>query len=418
MDQYQIVIEKENKLKAFINDKVALCKNDDPVVIFGSDEGQESIQDLAQALLDVNFLDEKFAYIYDYHVENYENNLNKIGLKMAIGCYKSKLSLINAGSNIKIGIIIPVFSEGDRIKPYSFSNPLGENALNIKIMQFMWLASTNKNIKLIFIGDNDNSGSIEEISLLLNRKISSSFLIQVTTLKKLYQKHLSAIHIEADLSVKGGSVILGLYDLWKDGYTYGIYSDFDITCPISHAGLLVNELINDKSLAIASYSRRLNSSYGYYWSGKQNMISSLFQEINNELLGENLFDINVGFKCIDLDKIGRDLKNMTCIDLAFDSELIILAKINGFKIKEIPGCFLHKYIEGKQGVSRDYNTMLQTTACLIEKYSLKTHESQKLYKCMNMLGGFYNLVSLLELIKKDNESNEEAIKRFSELMEA
>lgn len=413
---------------------VSKLDNDDPAVIYSDDIFLFLIHDIADDLLqfvmaniDTKNIENLFGKFKSHIINNQsiKNELIKIGYMLILySCY-SKYLLSNIRTSIKIGIVVPVYNEIKTMNKYSKKNKNGQNALQAKIYQYKWLFKNN-NIKttLLFIDDFGKENLGESIINWLNSnkivKKESNMEIEVINMSEITKEYSSydskiidKLHKNGCNSIKGGSVLYGLEYLTNQGYQYGAYYDFDMTHSIAHIGIMAKRITENKKCGVVINSRRRDDSFGYYYNGKANMGTTLFQALNRELIGVDTTDINVGCKMINL-KYFKDIIN-ECDDfgLSFDSEIIILMKKHGYTIEEVAGCSMHKYIKGKFGVPRNYGDMIESTHNeLVKQGILLSNKRKRLYNLMYEYGGYDNMVTTLEKFKKSNESNNEAIERF------
>lgn len=197
-----------------------------------------------------------------------------------------------------LSVIIPVFNEAKRIKNLS----VVINFLSAK--KFSW--------ELLIIDD----GSTD------------------STLKKLlYIKEASSIDILSYKPNRGKGYAIKQGMLHSKG-RHKLFLDIDLSTPIEQIDNLINYL-NKHDVIIGS--RRVK---GAEFVTRQNYIREsmgrVFTKLSQLITGVPVSDFTCGFKCFS-KKAAQEIFTKQLINRwGFDPEILFIAKIAGFSIKEIP----------------------------------------------------------------------------------
>lgn len=413
-----------NRLNHFLQ-TTGIPHIDDPVLVFGDNEAVDVLHACSENVIS-HFEDssnEELCMLIEDANKMYEqiiiiNKVLAIGFLASVYSAISKIYINRLDDTLKIGIVVPAYNEVMRMMPQGQCDK-GQNALVARVNQYLWLFSDRDPSKqrLLFVDDlstDDTKDKLEKgiksIPGAREKGVSVLGLDDISSSK--YKHYLSKYPALAGYrqSVKGGSVYFGLLWMMENKYDYVFFIDFDLTHLLEHAGLLINTAQLDPDIGMVNNSRRTPLSKGYC-ENEGNMITALFQSINNELLNSKLTDVNTGFKLINM-KFFRDISSqITNLSLSLDSELIMLCLRNGYSVVENSGICFHQYVEGKQGVNRDYGMMLKSAMEARMNHSYNDNSPAPLYFEMEKKG-FYNLVKILETLRTQTQSNQEAIQLY------
>jgi putative flippase GtrA len=235
-----------------------------------------------------------------------------------------------------IYFIVPVYKEHHRMYPKSDTNPNGEDFINVKIKQISELMKWNPMFswKLIFIDDND-------------KKYQSGKLIEEYTDKNyadlvksgfIYIWYLDEIDKDiAEVSRKGGAVIAALKKISEIGakqHDIAVYTDADISSDLRLTGSLIAPLLLNSNVAISS--RWHEESTVVKRGVKEKLSSWVYNLIIYFFVKLDYTDTQNGFKAFKVCDINKLLPHANEYNFAFDTELLMLSEVFGFKITEVP----------------------------------------------------------------------------------
>ncbi|MCM8788126.1 MAG: glycosyltransferase, partial [Candidatus Omnitrophica bacterium] len=231
-----------------------------------------------------------------------------------------------------------MYKEEKRLLPKSQDNPLGEDALRVKVRELEEVRKTIPQFswRLLCIDDGspDNSSAKcveklkKEIANEFGKEIANRIMLEIITPE---QKKLLN-------SKKGGAVLKGFEIALKDDWANFIgYTDVDTSISLNQIIDLLKPLIR-KEASVAIGSR---------WTKEAEIKSISFfgrlsSRIYNWLVRIILFplfkikDTQRGFKLFEREVIEKILPFTKDRTLSFDTELLLLSILAGYKIKEVP----------------------------------------------------------------------------------
>lgn len=148
----------------------------------------------------------------------------------------------------------------------------------------------------------------------------------------------------ASASVKGGAVYASLRKLSLGANPMAnvvIYTDADISTSLLQSGLLMAPLFplhgrRQSTTQISVGSRRVGDSV-MVRDETRNAMSLLYNGLTRVLFGLDISDTQMGFKAIRSDIIPHIHRGFSELEMAFDVELLWIAKAKGYSMKEV-GC--------------------------------------------------------------------------------
>ncbi len=199
----------------------------------------------------------------------------------------------------ELSIIIPAYNEENRIKKTLFA-----------IQKYF----NKQNIEIIVVNDGSSDNSLKILESLKNKILS----LKIISYKKNQGKGYAV--------QQGINSAIGKYILFLDA---------DNSTPISEYNKLYSALNNGTELAIGS--RHLSKSNIII---KQSILRILISRIGNYiirlLLVKNIHDTQCGFKLFKNQSAKIIFSKQTIKGWGFDMEILAIAQILGYKIKEIP----------------------------------------------------------------------------------
>jgi glycosyltransferase AglD len=203
-------------------------------------------------------------------------------------------------ANSSITIIIPAYNESSRI----------ENAVETTIRNLMVMAS---NYEVIISEDGSNDGTYE---------ISAKLKEGNSRIRLLHSRDRGGkgLALKKAINVARGDII---------GFI-----DADLATDMSYLPALLNAIrIDDYDIAIGSrleYTNKTDRSH------KRSIASKTYNQVVRKILGSKLHDHQCGFKAFKRDSICKILDKVKDERWFWDTELLIRAQREGYKIKELP----------------------------------------------------------------------------------
>ncbi|MGB2705616.1 MAG: nucleoside-diphosphate kinase [Candidatus Omnitrophota bacterium] len=243
---------------------------------------------------------------------------------------------------LRVLMVMPMYSEESRLLPQSAENPLGEDALRKKVEELQAIARVNPLFewRLIAVDDGTPSLASAKCAEKLWKEIREEYARRGEAL------HPSQVTIEAITpeekeaigSRKGGAVLLGLREAVKQGWAdYIGYTDVDTSIDLRQIGLLIEPLYEEKA-DVAIGSRWVKGAVIKNMSPLGIISSRIYNYVVRILLPplRNIKDTQRGFKLYKRQVLESILPHAKDRTLAFDTELLLLAKLAGYHISETP----------------------------------------------------------------------------------
>lgn len=226
---------------------------------------------------------------------------------------------------VSIGIVFAVWREARRLQPRTEQNPTGEDALRAKVSELDWLfRDTPVSWTLYVVDDECPEGSLDIAKAIIEEEKYTS--VEVLRLRDaLPSKTLPLEKLEtADLSVKGGAILLGMQRAAADQHDYVMYTDCDNSNNLGQIGLLLQPLLNGvvsaaigdrRSTRVSHWrdSRESETSANYMLKRVRQLldfdlilrdVTCPFKLFTREFLLEMLTELDVFDFCVDYDILG------------------------------------------------------------------------------------------------------------------
>jgi len=235
----------------------------------------------------------------------------------------------------KIALVIPMYNEERRLRPWSPDNDWGEDALREKIKALQELSKINPNFdwQLIVIDDGTENAASKEQATELWREIQLEENLDKSKVKIIA---ISKSDKEKLRSVKGGAIHRGFREAINTDAEYIGYTDIDTSIDLRQIALLLKELYDGKTdVAIGSRwcPGGVESSMGIFEKVSSRIYNWAVRLIVWPLRG--IRDTQRGFKLFNR-KVLEDIRDFTTDNsLAFDTELLLLSKMAGYRVQEI-----------------------------------------------------------------------------------
>jgi hypothetical protein len=243
---------------------------------------------------------------------------------------------------VRYVFVMPMFREERRLRPRSEDNPFGEDALRRKIMQINFLQKLNPNVmgRIIAVDDGSPQASSAACVRQLWAEIQTEYRKQGRPLDK---DLLSVLVITEDekkrlQSKKGAAILLGLRRAIQDGWaTHVGYTDVDYSTNLLQIPLILTPVLEEKQGAAVG-SCWIAGGFPVGVSFRRRVLSKIFNLIVHLLLPplRDIRDTQRAFKIFDAAVLKDILSNASEPGFALDTELLVLTKLSGKSIREVP----------------------------------------------------------------------------------
>ncbi len=251
-------------------------------------------------------------------------------------------ALMRIDRPVRTLFVMPMYKEMQRLGPKSDENPFGEDALRVKVAQFVAQQRANPKFEWRLLAMDD--GTPEEASARLLEKIWKE-------IREEYQQ--AGMTLDPDLvqvlsisedeksrtgSRKGYATVKALKQAVSDGWAdYIGYTDTDISTNVMQTPLMLEALMNGGADA-AIGSRWASGGEGQVTLARRYFSSRVFNLMIRTLLPPlaGIRDTQRGFKLFSREILGVVLDNVRDPGMSFDTELLLLTKLSGGKVEEVP----------------------------------------------------------------------------------
>jgi len=264
---------------------------------------------------------------------------------------------------INIGVVFAMYNEKNRIRKKSDDNPTGEDFLRLKIAQLQDLFGPYSDVidwKLILVDDGDPTRSGAIALDILGEEYPDLYDQDQVQVYFLDQEKGEDY---AKASRKGGAILFGLKQLLKQNSDFLIYTDADLSTDLRQIGLLLKPLVvgqADITVDAAVGSRWHDDGVVHGRGWKARLSSFIYNQIVRALLpiGE-IQDTQAGFKAFTRKAALAILPQARDIRFSFDTELLMLIKLEDFKIREVGIAWLESAEESNVDLSSDTFDMIR-----------------------------------------------------------
>ena len=253
--------------------------------------------------------------------------------------------------------VVPIFKEHHRLFKKTKNNPMGEDSLRLKLEQIKTLLKNRLdfNWKIIFTDDGD--------------VVFKSGRLLLAHLQEHYSKYLNDGKVEVrfleDLnpewvkkSQKGGAIIATIQNLALQPDDIVIYTDADVSSDLRLAGTLIRK-IEEKECDVAIFSRWLQGSTVVNRGFTAKLSSFIYNVIVFLFLGISLTDTQNGFKAFRFEAAKHIFEYCSDIRFSFDTEVLMIAKLFKYKVKEVPTYWQDSSEESTVDLRRDAFEMIK-----------------------------------------------------------
>ncbi|MCF7916866.1 MAG: hypothetical protein K9L61_03725, partial [Candidatus Omnitrophica bacterium] len=337
---------KHEKLLTILVDAYIYLMSKD-LTLGSKDFGQELNTQLKQYYQTLNMpnipsmaglvISQKSSIVPDGKKEGIEARNEQEELKI----HKSIEFLKTIDRKLKVTFVMPMYKEEARLLPQSQGNPLGEDALRNKIKQSQLLHRINSfyQWQIIAVDDGSPGASSAKCVEELWAKIRREYEAEGEPLRKSQVKTVIITPLEKKIlgSCKGGAVLRGLSTAISDGWAdYIGYTDVDISTDLRQAGVLIKPLYLGKA-EVAIGSRKVEGGVSVNVSPFRMVASKVYDLCVYIFLPQlrEIKDTHRGFKLFKKEVLARIIPFAKDMTVAFDTELLLLAKFSGYAIYEV-----------------------------------------------------------------------------------
>lgn len=217
-------------------------------------------------------------------------------------------------TSVKLSVVVPAYNERDNLS--------GDHLVSFRT----FLQQTPWPVEILFVDDGSTDGTAERLKAFADGQPGCRFV------PRPHRGKLSA--------VRGG--------VNEARGRYVLYSDFDLSAPLDEVHKLLPYLENDYDIAVGSReapgSRRLDEPWYRHVMGRCfNWLVQLLvlPGIDDTQCGFKLFRREVALELFRALVVCRPRQREQPFTGAFDTELLVVARVRGYRIAEVPVYWKH-----------------------------------------------------------------------------
>ncbi len=290
-----------------------------------------------------------------------------LSFRMAAKIIDSKAYIESCNHTLKIGVVFAMWGEQNRLKRKSDNNPNGEDLLNVKVGQLVWLLmGSNVEWKLYAVDDGcpHGSGAMAES---IRKESDYADQIEVLFLEKALPSDTPPLKnlASADDSRKGGAILLGCDKAMQDGMDVIIYTDADNSVHLSQIGLLLRPLLEEGYKVVLGNRKDPNAvlvKQENRWGIGIKALRHMQRMIGESIFSRDIRDSQAAFKLYHRDIVTEILKNPSVYDFSFDSDWIACVIAMEEEFAKVPFAFIDSFAESAsivQGPMTTWETLLK-----------------------------------------------------------
>lgn len=204
-------------------------------------------------------------------------------------------------NNIYLSIVIPAYNEEKRI---------GDTLEKI----IGYLKTKDFKSEIIVVIDGGTDSTIEVVKEYERLVYKLTIIVNETTMGKGYSVRRGMLESKGD---------------------FVLFTDADLSTPISEFEKLFFWLGEGYDMAIGSRGLK-ESQVEIYQSFMRRSMGKIFNKIMSLIVFTGFKDTQCGFKCFKRDVVDNVFRKQKIEGFAFDVEILLIARRQGFRIKEVP----------------------------------------------------------------------------------
>ncbi|MCF1470228.1 glycosyltransferase [Agrobacterium vitis] len=299
-----------------------------------------------------------------------------------------------------VGIVFAVWREARRLQPRIEVNPAGEDALRAKVAELNWLFQESPvNWTLYVVDDECPEGSLDVAQAIVEAEgFQSVELLRLRDALPSPDNPLKKLK-SADLSVKGGAILLGLERAAADNHDYVMFTDCDNSNNLGQIGLFLQPLLSGHVKAAIGDRR---STCVSHWQNSRDsesdanyILKRVRQLLNFDLI---LRDVTCPFKMFNRDYLIEMLKELDVFDFCIDYDMLGQLKSKETPLAVVPIVSLDSDVETTWIALSNASVWWQKLkgfVYVVEKYGL-AHNREAASLVKNYLGSLESIKTVLD----------------------
>jgi hypothetical protein len=249
----------------------------------------------------------------------------------------------------RVQVQFAMWGERNRLRPRGVDNPVGEDALRVKLDQLDWLlGDSTVQWRLVAVDDGSpdadwaTAGDMAERHELGDR-------VRVLRLDEAIPTDagpLAGLH-DVDDSRKGGAMVLGAQDALDDGWDAVVLTDADNSVDLGQLGLLLGPWASGSEVVIGDrkHPDAVLRKAEARWGPGIPVLRHMQRMVGRALFSRGLRDTQAAFKLFDRDALADILAAPSTYGFSFDPDWLYGALGGGHEIATTPFAFVDSFAE-------------------------------------------------------------------------
>lgn len=281
-----------------------------------------------------------------------------------------------------VGVVFAMWGEHVRLQPRSSENPNGENSLLNKVRQLRWLtrdSAISWTIYAVDDGDPKDSAAVAE-SIVAEQGLEND--VTVLRLGDALQGDYPQLAklASVDDSRKGGAIIYGCLRAIEDANQAVIYTDADISVHLSQIGLLLKPFVEEDAEVVMGDRKSGGAMVikdALRWGPGIPVMRFFQRRIGRYIFANGVTDTQAPFKLYQAAALANILADVQTFGFAFDTEWLMVALKNQYKIASVPFAFIDSFDESAtkaQGAGTTWYSLLEGLAQQVKYHDIPHDE--------------------------------------------
>lgn len=275
-----------------------------------------------------------------------------VGIDVRVATKLAESKLLVTGGPLDVGEIVvqcAMWGEQRRLRPRDDDNPVGEDALRVKLDQLDWLLSdTSVRWRFQAIDDgcpHDSAGVAERVAA--DHDLGDR--VQVLRLADALPADSGPLTglADVDSSRKGGAMILGAHTAMEAGASAVVLTDADTSVDLGQLGLLLAPFAAGAQVVIGDrkHSDSVLRKAEARWGPGIIVLRHMQRMVGRALFSRGLHDTQAAFKLYGRDALEDILAAPSTFGFSFDSDWLYGALRGGHDIASTPFAFVDSFAE-------------------------------------------------------------------------
>ena len=261
---------------------------------------------------------------------------------------RSKAAIHAIGWTGHVAIVIAMWGERRRLLARTDENPLGEDAMRVKLDQLDWLfAETDVEWTLIAVddGDPDDSATVAREQADEHRCADRVVVLRLADAIPVADGPLATLG-NVDESRKGGAMVLGAKHALDLGADAVVLTDADNSVDLGQVGLLLELFVASTAGAVVGDRKHPDSvlvKAEARWGPGIVVLRHMQRMVGRSLFDTGLRDTQAAFKLYGRKALTAILAKPSTFGFSFDSDWLYATIRAGERVERVPFVFIDSF---------------------------------------------------------------------------